>query len=1272
MVRTKHSNHRPLGSALAAALTASMLVTIAGCASSVSRDGVESSTPASNPGADPIELLARLAEKQSSSPDTRSIAAAPPVGVPAELATRIPELDLPKAGLSLDEALAQWPDPPAQPTPDERAAPEGPIDDAALEAVRSYVAGRAQRLAGDTKAAEASLRESARLDPRSARTWAELAETNLMLGNQSAAAAALRRTLELDPFHRRALDLQSRFEMDRRAYAEAANLLARLMRHEPERLDPALPKVAGARLGEALLQLGHLRAGAEALNAALDLPSSYGEVTAYQQELGLLYRERGDLYRDVGDALLRMGDGAAAVQAYASASRLPTLNPASLVTRRLYALMRAGEPAKAALLLLDEIEGRAGQIDQTVVGLVAHVAQHSDVGPLLASGVERIADSIYPAPRPSVRGLLVRVRAAALPDDKATALLREHLASNPADADALRELMKRRGGSDQTRIDETLALIERAPIYESRFAQALLLSESDPSALTDALRQHPRARTAAARLLLARIQTLRGELDQADATLADLLTEQPAYAPAAVARSIGLIRMGRTPEASALLAGVDEAADPDVRVAKALALTELGDFEAALTMLDPLLDPSAPPTPARADRLLLGARLYAQQQKFEQCERLLLSVLEIDPARDEAFADLVRLYNRGSPLASDEKLVELIRRVRDADPSSPTLRWLRAQESMQRRQYDLARRDLVDLAEEYPDRPGVVEALRQAWYTTGDVAGLEKWLREKAAALPDDSVYTILLADVLDEQKRSDEALRLLEVRLAARPGDDAVSRALETLLRRDPVTRRRADELATARIARGPRTPDSQAELAEIALSRGDAQTAADLLRGLLDAPRQPSPRLAQNTFTLTHDLAMRSLRGGFDAAVALELLKRAINAAPNPSIEARMTQARLMVHTRQQTPVIIAAIEDAAQKDESVRRPMYAAAIDECFGGRANQKPDDPRRMEGLEILAQACKAIRPAPADLQKVWIQLALSEIQSIENTVPLAAALTSIREAGNIDEVLDLLSSESNRRDQTDGREQVAFFLATVLHPEKQADLIEWLYRTTIRLNPKHVLANNNLGYKLLTDDRDIDEAASMIQIAYESMVNDPNVGERASVTDSLGWARYKQGIILDERDADGKVTRQGAVTLLTKALEHAKAEPENMDAIPIIADHLADALWLAGERERAVELWVEAMARARGSLDRLRGIQGERPLSASLRQEVSDVLNQASVKVDLARAGELPPVCKVHRATNVPPEVGAPPAPILNAEPAQQPVEAPPPPAPADSKAPPG
>jgi tetratricopeptide (TPR) repeat protein len=1209
-------------------LTAGMLALAAGCSTGApSASGSYSRTsPGGASSTEPRESLLQMAERQRTRPDERAIAAEPPLGIPASLDRELSPEARTLAVATLDEVLASFPEPaPAEAPGADEGDDDHDINPAKLESLRSYVVGRSQRLAGDAKAAESTLREAARLDSRAAPVWRELAEANLALGNRSAAASALRRALELSPRDVRALDLQSRLELDRRDYNEAARLLSRLVQGDDAAMyDPALPRVAMARLGRALLGMGHLRAGAEAITGALDLDNTFSDPTTYQAELGLIYRERGDMWRDAGDAWLVVGDAAKADEAYASAARLPNLNPASLLARRVYSAMRSGEPARAALLMLDEVEGSGGQVDQSTVALIRHVSRHSDVGAPLAAALWRVGDAIVPPPTPAVRALLVRAQAAALPDDDAAELLRAHLALQPSDGEALRELMARRGVAPAARIDEVLALIQAAPIYEQRFAQALLLGGADPAAMAEAVRAHPRGASPEGRLLVARLLTMRGDLPAAESQLAQLVSEMPGYAPGVVARTITLIRLGRGDEARALLNTIDENQSDDLRVAKALAMSELGDPQGAWAMLLPLLGETST-SASRVDHLLLGARFASQLGELGDTERLLRRVLELDPTRDEAFSGLITLYNRGSPLASDDKLVDVVRRVRDADPSSPTLRWLRAQEAIQRRQFDLAQRDLMDLAEEYPDRAGVAEALVRVWVALDARQTAETWLREKMERYPDNSAFASELAGLLAEQKRTAEAAALLESRLAARPGDELIARRLEMVLRADPATRARADELAEARLGRAPQTPETRLERAELALLRGDLAATVDRLTQLANAGDRPLPPAARPRLgRMIVEISRRALNGDVDTMAVLQIARQTIDIWGPASPDAWLSYLRVMVKAREEVPVIIEACERAGREHEAVRVVAFAAVVEEMTRTGTAAMPAEVRDEDAIVVLEHASRTLKPAPTQLQVFWITRTVQTPDETRDT-RLARAIDSVRQTQNVDEVLTELGKIFGRGEEPMPADEMAHALALVLDQDAQGELVEWLYRQSIRLNPDNIWSNNNLGYRLLVAERDLVEAHAMIERAYAAMKRDRDVSERASVTDSLGWARYKLGIINDELDANGNVVREGAVTVLTRGLELARAEPQNADALPIIAEHLADALWAAGQRDQATVLWEEALRRAGISSNRLQRA-GERPLAEATFIELMDVQERTKEKLDAVRAGIEPDI----------------------------------------------
>ena len=107
-------------------------------------------------------------------------------------------------------------------------------------------------------------------------------------------------------------------------------------------------------------------------------------------------------------------------------------------------------------------------------------------------------------------------------------------------------------------------------------------------------------------------------------------------------------------------------------------------------------------------------------------------------------------------------------------------------------------------------------------------------------------------------------------------------------------------------------------------------------------------------------------------------------------------------------------------------------------------------------------------------------------------------------------------------------------------------------RKVLKMKPNK-LTQNHLGYILLIQNKNIEEAFELIVEAYN-----PN-NDDGTVTDSVGWAFFKIGNY-DE-----------AVTYLEKASDLAPSEA-------LICDHLGDAYWLAGRKREAVFQWNHALS----------------------------------------------------------------------------------------------
>jgi tetratricopeptide (TPR) repeat protein len=134
--------------------------------------------------------------------------------------------------------------------------------------------------------------------------------------------------------------------------------------------------------------------------------------------------------------------------------------------------------------------------------------------------------------------------------------------------------------------------------------------------------------------------------------------------------------------------------------------------------------------------------------------------------------------------------------------------------------------------------------------------------------------------------------------------------------------------------------------------------------------------------------------------------------------------------------------------------------------------------------------------------------------------------------------VDLLMLQSNALDQLN-------------RPQEAIQVL----REAQKLNPSYPMLQNNLGYLILENGGDLQEASQLIQSAMDK---DPKNG---STVDSWGWALFKQGKLKEAEEA------------LRKAVELTPYSPE-------IRKHLGEVLLQLDRPQEALEQWERALAYA--------------------------------------------------------------------------------------------
>ena len=80
------------------------------------------------------------------------------------------------------------------------------------------------------------------------------------------------------------------------------------------------------------------------------------------------------------------------------------------------------------------------------------------------------------------------------------------------------------------------------------------------------------------------------------------------------------------------------------------------------------------------------------------------------------------------------------------------------------------------------------------------------------------------------------------------------------------------------------------------------------------------------------------------------------------------------------------------------------------------------------------------------------------------------------------------------------------FLGMIYDSKQDPDLAEKHYRAALDVNPEFAPAANNLAYLLADQNRDLNEALGLANIAKKANPEDP------SIADTLGWVYFKRGL----------------------------------------------------------------------------------------------------------------------------------------------------------------
>lgn len=1097
-------------------------------------------------------------------------------------------LDLQSAMLTLDEPLIPRPSV-------TRDTPTNQQD--RLRALRLYAVGKSARARNDTSRSIEALTECVQLDPEFAEPWIELALAHREQGDRLAATAAFRNVLARDSENILSLTFVGVEALHRREYNDAAAYLSSAWSRRESISSTAHRHIIAVNLGYALQHLGYLSAAVEAYSHE---PISQRETPPPQlvSELANIINTQAERWGDRGDIALRLGQFEQATNAYARAAALPSFNPDALLARRVAAHALQGQSAIGARLLLEEQAQSGGQISETRLELVRYLARDNSVGDAMRAQLDLLESELTLEQLENSATDRLLTRAAMLSQSRARELLRDHILAHPYDDRIVGALFEVLGQVEGDTRLQTLELIRNAPFRHRTYTETLLLYAPD-------IEEHLRVLLARRNIsiehsLLSTGLLLRTTRDDEASEILERSIERHGNEPALLsARAEIALRRGDSTTALDALALITGDSLDDV-LGRVWIHRALGQYDESFAHIEALLqdDPNSKPAP---DIMLIGAQLCIARERYEQGVAILDQIIERHPRFEQAHAERIMLYSETGALRDQERFSQAVLALRTVAPSSKTIRWLRAQDLLRSGQYNTAEQELLSLANERLS-PQVVRMLVELWLRTGSPERAETWLEHQRRQSPSEPLFVSQLAHVYEQSGRATLAGQMLEDWVTSRPGDIALSRQLESLYRGVLQNPERADELVFARLQRAPKTPQTSLEMALLQRSRKEFSSAVETLKTMLGA----KPTLSGSQSQMLHQealiLAQAALQQLTDSSPqVLHLFKTILNREEKAPDELLGMYVLLLIEAQADTTEILDALGMVGESNAELASRLYDDTSKLYY--------EQGRLPEAVRLCKQAVGTLVNPSRFVLTILIQASYYELD-------FDGAILAVETAHRLGyakefEPINLPNAEVDRDSQAAA--ELTYDYATWFAVNNKIEMSHTLYRLALQFNPNHIMANNNLGYSLADLDMSLDEAHRLILHAYSLD------SKQGSITDSLGWIRYKLGEFHDTLDDQGVVVREGALTLLARAATMDDARDDH-----VVHDHLGDVSWRTGDKEQAVAQWTSAAALLETSIPVLN--PGANEAQRNLRREMLELREAIQNKLDAVEAGTEPRV----------------------------------------------
>jgi tetratricopeptide (TPR) repeat protein len=525
--------------------------------------------------------------------------------------------------------------------------------------------------------------------------------------------------------------------------------------------------------------------------------------------------------------------------------------------------------------------------------------------------------------------------------------------------------------------------------------------------------------------------------------------------------------------------------------------------------------------PAVAFELTLdAARRLKEGELFQRATQIALESRSVDRALNAAKAWRQAMPKSLEPLRMQMQLMAILNRFDDlAEPLQ------------------------VLLKQAEPDqRIGLIASLPSILANATDARKaatvVETSLKRYVTAAPTRTVALTSIARLWWQAQQGERSLALIQQALSDEPQALGPALLAIEMMKTQPGAQALARQVAVASPASSP----VQLAYARTLLQGQNLQEARQHLERLTASPDVP------HTSWLLLGLTLVELKDREPAKAALErfLHLDAQNLTQTPS---QVPAAASAADEEDDNPHGGTGSSSAANSRDQAHLLLAQLALDArdwAAMARSLDAVEDPtRRWEVLSLRANALWRQGRLDEGLQ---LLRDAPESQPRDDRAKLRAQVQLLRQAEQLTRAYETLAQLLALDPQDDDLIYEQAMLADRL---KRHEDMERLLRQILQRDPKHVQANNALGYSLADRGERLDEARRLIQTALEGAPGDP------FITDSLGWVEFRLG-----RTAEAlKLLRQAHGT---------RPDPE-------IAAHLGEVLWVSGQREQARSVWDAAL-----------------------------------------------------------------------------------------------